>query len=161
MLHATWSEFDLTEKVWTIPPERMKAKKEHRVPLSERAMAVLDAMFKLRTENTPRALVFRGDRTGAALSNMAMNMVLRRMQRTDLTVHGFRSTFRDWVSETTGYPREVAEAALAHTLGDKVEAAYRRGDLFAKRRQLMTEWALFCFPVQSRLAAPTLDAQGP
>ena len=88
--------------------------------------------------------IFPGGKKSRPMSNMAMGMLLRRMQRSDLTVHGFRSSFRDWAAEATGYPREVAEAALAHTLTDKVEAAYRRGDLFAKRARLMEEWAAFC-----------------
>jgi len=144
VLGARWSEMDLDAKLWTVPASRMKAGREHRVPLSEPALAVLDAMAKLRTIDGLGAVVFPGGRDGMALSIMAMTMVLRRMKRGDLTVHGFRSTFRDWTAETTAFPREVAEAALAHTLGDKVEAAYRRGDLFNKRRHLMDDWADFC-----------------
>ena len=95
-------------------------------------------------QDAERPFVFPGAKAGRPLSNMALAMVLRRMARADLTVHGFRSTFRDWTAETAGYPRDVAEAALAHTLRDKTEAAYRRGDLFDKRRRLMAEWAAFC-----------------
>jgi integrase len=137
---AKWSEIDLQAAVWTIPAERMKAATEHRVPLSAPALSLLRTLAK-----TPESeWVFPGGRKGKPLSNMAFLELLRRMDRGDLTAHGFRSTFRDWTGETTGYPRDVAEAALAHTLKDKVEAAYRRGDLMEKRRALMAEWARFC-----------------
>lgn len=139
---ARWSEFDVEQKVWTVPGERMKSGREHRVPLSSAALAILEAMKPLRDERQP--FVFPGARRGKPLSNMAMLAVLKRMKRTDLTTHGFRSTFRDWASETTGHPSEVVEMALAHIVSDKVEAAYRRGDLFQKRRDLMAEWAVFC-----------------
>jgi integrase len=143
VLEARWSEIDLADAVWTIPGYRMKAGREHRVPLSGPALAVLQGLLPLR--NTEAGdWIFPGARKGRPLSNMAMEMLLRRMGRDELTVHGFRSTFRDWTAETTGYPREVAEAALAHTLRDKTEAAYRRGDLFDKRRKLMDDWAAFC-----------------
>lgn len=131
---------DLAARLWTVPAERMKAGKEHRVPLSDAAVAVITEMARLRQGD----YVFPGARVGQPLSNMALLMTLRRMERADLTAHGFRSTFRDWCAERTGFPAEVAEMALAHTVGDKVEAAYRRGDLFAKRRQLMEAWAKFC-----------------
>ncbi len=144
VLGARWGEVDMLAKVWTVPAARMKAGREHRVPLAAPALAVLSAMAKLRTVGSPDVHVFPGARPGRPLSIMAMAMVLRRMERGDLTVHGFRSTFRDWCAETTSYPAEVAEAALAHALADKVEAAYRRGDLFDKRRRLMDEWAAFC-----------------
>jgi integrase len=144
VLGARWSEIDLVETVWTVAGERMKAGREHRVPLSAEALAVLTEVAKLRTGKGD-AYVFPGQRAGKPLSSMAMAMLLRRMGRgNDLTVHGFRSTFRDWCSEATSYDRETAEAALAHTLRDKVEAAYRRGDLFEKRRRLMSDWARFC-----------------
>ena len=141
---ATWGEIDLTEKVWTIPAERMKGAREHRVPLSTGALAVLTEAAKLRSDPAPDALVFPGAKAGKPLSNMALLMLLRRMERGDLTAHGFRSTFRDWCGESTNHPREVAEQALAHTLSDKVEAAYRRGDMMEKRRRLMEDWAGFC-----------------
>ncbi len=144
VLGAQWGEIDLAAKIWTVPAARMKAGRVHRVPLSEPALAVLANMQKLRTVDGPDAVIFPGGRASKPLSIMAMTMVLRRMKRGDVTVHGFRSTFRDWSAEETHYPREVAEAALAHTLGNKVEAAYRRGDLFEKRRRLMDDWALFC-----------------
>ncbi len=124
-----WREVDFDARVWTVPANRMKAKREHRAPLSAPALALLRMLGP-----KPAGPVF-------ALSNMALLMTLRRMGRGDLTAHGFRSTFRDWAAERTAFPREVAEAALAHAVGDKVEAAYRRGDLFDKRRKLMDAWA--------------------
>jgi integrase len=144
-LLARWGEVDLGNRVWTIPAERMKARREHRVPLAPAAIALLEALAPGDVED----FVFRGGGELAApigkpLSNMAALMLLRRMGRGDLTVHGFRSTFRDWAAERTNFPAEVAEMALAHTIADKVEAAYRRGDLFDKRRQLMEAWARFC-----------------
>jgi integrase len=141
---ATWSEIDLNEALWTIPGKRMKAGREHRVPLSDAALAVLAEAAKLRTKNDQDGPVFPGGKGGKPLSNMALLMLLRRMGRSDLTAHGFRSTFRDWCAEATNYPREVAEAALAHALRDKTEAACQRGGMMEKRRQLMTEWAAFC-----------------
>ena len=111
------------------------------MPLSDEAVAILNEMLKIRQ---PGDFVFPGGRAGRPISNMAMAMSLRRMGRGDLTVHGFRSTFRDWAAELTGFPSEVAQMALAHTVSDKVEAAYRRGDLFKKRRQLMDSWARYC-----------------
>jgi integrase len=140
VLGATWAEIDLDAQVWTIPADRMKAGKEHRIPLSAPAVAIL---HKLEPP-TPGPFVFPGAKAGKPLSTMALLMTLRRMNRADLTAHGFRSTFRDWAAERTNYPREVAEQALAHSLPDKVEAAYRRGDLFEKRRRLMDDWAIFC-----------------
>lgn len=139
VIGAKWSEIDLKERVWTIPAERMKAGKEHRVPFSARTLAILKSMKALGSGE----YVFPG-LNNKALSNMALLMLLRRMGREDITAHGFRSTFRDWAAERTNFPAEVAEMALAHAVGDKVEAAYRRGDLFAKRRELMTAWAKAC-----------------
>ncbi len=138
-----WSEIEFGTGVWTVPATRMKAHREHRVPLSDTAVQLLRRLLPLRN---PKAgdWLFPGGKAGRPLSNMAMTAVLRRMERGDLTVHGFRSTFRDWAAERTNYAREVAEAALAHTLADKVEAAYRRSDLFEKRRRLMDDWASFC-----------------
>lgn len=140
VLGARWDEIDLQARVWIIPGERMKAAREHRVPLSEAALSVLERMQSVREGD----LVFPGQRRGKPLSNMVLLMLLRRMDRGDLTAHGFRSTFRDWAAERTPFPGEVAEAALAHTVSSKVEAAYRRGDLFEKRRRLMDAWATFC-----------------
>jgi len=136
---ARWDEFDLEQGIWTVPAARMKAGREHRVPLSARAKAILDEMGRNRTAS----FVFPGLKGDRPLSTMALEMVLRRM-KIDATVHGFRSAFRDWAAEQTSAPREVAEAALAHTLQDKVEAAYRRSDLFEKRRLLMEQWAQHC-----------------
>lgn len=142
VIGARWSEFDLTEKVWTVPGARMKAGREHRVPLCDAALEVLHELAK--AGNAPGAYVFPGQRSGKPLSNMAMTALLRRMKRGDITVHGFRSTFRDWCAEATNTPRELAEAALAHTLKDKTEAAYQRGDLLERRRRLMEDWAAWC-----------------
>jgi integrase len=136
---AHWDEFNLAERLWVVPAERMKAGKEHRVPLSDAALTIIERMAESRAGD----VVFPGGK-GAALSNMGMTMLLRRMGRGDITVHGFRSTFSDWCSERTNFSAEVREMALAHAVGDKVEAAYRRGDLFPKRRQLMAAWAKFC-----------------
>jgi integrase len=150
VLNATWGELDAERRIWTISAERMKAAREHRVPLSDRARAIILEMVKLRAGATPAgafpagAFVFAAGPSGAAYSNTALLMLLRRMGRADLTAHGFRSTFRDWAAERTNYPREVCEQALAHAIGDKVEAAYRRGDLFEKRRRLMQAWARWC-----------------
>jgi integrase len=148
VLGARWSEIDLGAKIWTIPAERMKARREHRVPLSRQTLAILEEMKSLHSSNgnsETLGFVFPGaKRGGAPLSNMAFLMLLRRMERDNLTAHGFRSTFRDWAAERTSFPAEVAEMALAHAVGDKVEAAYRRGDLFEKRRRLMEAWAAFC-----------------
>jgi integrase len=140
VLGARWEEMNIQDKVWVVPPSRMKAAREHRVPLSRAAVAVLRGVQGLQHAD----LVFPGHRRGKPLSNMSMLMMLRRIGRGDLTAHGFRSTFRDWAAERTNFPREVAEAALAHVVGDKVEAAYRRGDLFQKRRRLMDAWAAHC-----------------
>ena len=136
---ARWQEIDLEEAIWIVPADRIKAGKEHRVPLSAPAVAIAKSMSKTRQSE----FIFPGGRRERPLSNMAMAGVLKRMGRDDITVHGFRSSFRDWAAEQTNYPREVAEMALAHAVGDKVEAAYRRGDLFDKRRRLMTEWAKY------------------
>ena len=141
-INAEWREFDLNAKVWTIPAERMKAGKEHVVPLSDGALRILSAMRDL----SESAFVFAG-RKGAPLSNMAGLQLLKRMGRADLTVHGFRSTFRDWAGESTAHPREVIEHALAHQLKDRAEAAYQRGSLFEKRRVLMADWAVYCSTV--------------
>ncbi len=139
VIGARWSEFDFAEKTWTVPASRMKTSKEHRVPLSPHALSIVKALRK----QVQSDFVFPGLHAGKPLSNMAMLELLKRMKREALTVHGFRSTFRDWVGETTNYPREVAEAALAHTIKDKAEAAYARGDLFAKRRHLFEDWAKY------------------
>jgi integrase len=139
-LGATWAEVDLEKAIWTVPAERMKAGKEHRIPLSPRAVEILEAVKPLG-----KASLFPAER-GGKLSTMAMAMLLRRM-KVDCTVHGFRSGFRDWAAECTGYAHEVCEMALAHVIGNKSEAAYRRGDLFDKRRRLMADWAAYCASV--------------
>ena len=136
---SRWSEFDLEARSWTVPAERMKAGVRHRVALSDAAVDVLARAKLLKGE-----YVFPGGKPEKPLSNMAMLALLKRMGRDDLTVHGFRSTFRDWVAEGTHHPAELAEAALAHTVRDKVLAAYQRGDLFEKRRTLMADWAAHC-----------------
>lgn len=148
VLGAKWCEIDLEGGVWTIPANRMKAQREHRVPLSDAALAILRVMEPPGAKN-PDSYVFPGQKPGAPLSQMSMAMLLRRMNRTDITVHGFRSSFRDWCEEATSTPHTVSEAALAHTIGDKVQAAYRRGDLFRKRAELMESWAAFCGSVEA------------
>ena len=135
---VTWSEIDLEARVWTIPSDRMKAGKEHRVPLSESAIRIIQRQPRLASSE----LVFAAPR-GGQLSDMTLSAVMRRMN-VDAVPHGFRSTFRDWISERTSYPRDLAEQALAHTLENKVEAAYRRGDALEKRRELMQAWDDFC-----------------
>ena len=140
VLRAQWEEFDLDRAVWTIPANRMKAGREHRVPLSKRALKIVQA----RDEDRGNDFVFGGQKAGKPLSVMALEMVLRRMKIDEVTVHGFRSAFRDWAAECTNFSNEVCEAALAHVIKDKAEAAYRRGDLFDKRRKLMEAWAAYC-----------------
>ena len=140
VIGARWSEIDMKNGVWTIPGDRMKAGLEHRVPLSDQTLAVLRSMEAQKVND----IVFSGQKRGRALSNMALLMMLRRMGRADITAHGFRSTFRDWAAECTTVAPEVAEAALAHVVGNKVEAAYRRTDLFEKRRLLMQQWGCYC-----------------
>ncbi len=135
---ATWSEIDIRGKMWTIPASRMKAGKEHRVPLSSAAMKLLESLAVTESE-----LVFSSPR-GGMLSDMTLTGVLRRM-KVNVTAHGFRSTFRDWVAESTTFPNEVAEMALAHTISNKSEASYRRGDLFEKRAVMMEEWSRFVY----------------
>ena len=139
VLGALWPEFDLEAAVWTVPPDRMKAGREHRVPLSTAAIEVLHKLHEARTDG----FVFPGAKRGTSLSNTVMLMTLRRL-KVDVTVHGFRSSFRDWAAEATIFPHEVCEMALAHTIANKAEAAYRRGDLFEKRRSLMQAWAEYC-----------------
>jgi integrase len=136
---ARWPEIDLARRLWTVPATRMKGKREHRVPLSDRSIAILEEMATTRQSE----FVFPGAKAGKPLSTMAFDMTLRRMQ-VDVTTHGFRSTFRDWASERTGFAHEVCEMALAHVIPNASEAAYRRGDLLEKRRELMAAWANFC-----------------
>lgn len=141
-LGARWDEIDLKARMWTIPAHRIKGGRAHRVPLSVRAITILKEMAEIRQNE----FVFPGAKQGRPLSQMACLMLLRRMEYGHVTVHGFRSSFRDWASEMTDFQREVAEAALAHVVGDKVEAAYLRGDMLEKRRQLMGTWESYCAP---------------
>lgn len=136
---ATWAEIDLPGRIWTVPAERMKAGKEHRVPLSDEAVKLLEALPRIVGND----YVFPAPR-GGQLSDMSLTAVLKRMERGGLTQHGFRSTFRDWAGETTNHPREVIEHALAHQLKDKAERAYQRGTLWPKRVHLMADWANYC-----------------
>ena len=153
---ADWGEVDLAKKVWVVPAERMKAKREHRIPLSQPAIAILEEMRERwqavearrwrgkRSADAPvepSGPVFFGQKAGKGLSNMAMLKVIKKLGHAGLTTHGFRSTFSDWASETTNYPTEMVEMALAHVIASKVEAAYRRGDMFAKRHAMMADWA--------------------
>lgn len=139
VLDATWDEIDLDDALWTIPAERMKMRDPHQVPLSDRAVAILRELHEVRVSN----YVFPGQRPNKPLSDSSLLMLLLRMNVKDVTVHGFRSTFRDWAGDRTDFPREVAEAALAHKVGG-VEGAYRRGTALEKRRQLMAAWADYC-----------------
>ena len=141
VLGMRWSEVDLEKKVWTVPAHRMKAGREHRVPLSERAVAILKPLAEIKTGD----FVFPGQRKNRPLSDRAMRMMLRRM-KADGTVHGFRSSFRDWAGNESHFPREVVETALAHVVGDAAEQAYRRSDALEKRRKLMEAWASYCEP---------------
>jgi integrase len=140
VLGAAWSEIDFETKIWTVRADRMKGGRDHKVPLSNSAVAVLERVHSVRQNQ----YIFPGDRERRPLSNMAMDMLLRRMGYNEITVHGFRSTFRTWAAEKTNFQREVAEAALAHAKGDKLEAIYERGDFFDKRRRMMDAWAKFC-----------------
>jgi integrase len=140
VLGARWDEFDLERVVWTVPAHRMKGGREHRVPLSGRALTIVKALHEADGDE----FVFAGHKPRKPLSGMALGSVLRRMKIDDATVHGFRSAFRDWAAECINFTNEVCEAALAHAVTNKVEAAYRRGDLFEKRRKLMDAWAAFC-----------------
>jgi integrase len=141
---ACWDEIDFDNRLWIVPAARMKMEREHRVPLSDAAINLLTNLPRLDVET----LIFPSSKRDTPLSDMTLTAVLRRMGRNDITVHGFRSTFRDWVAESTNYPGDMAEMALAHAVGDKVEAAYRRGDMLKKRFRLMNDWAKFCATVR-------------
>lgn len=144
---ATWNEIDLDAALWTVPPDRMKSRRAHRVPLSDRAVEILRTVLPLRTaDDDGSSLIFPGTRRGAALSDMTLTATMRRHGAGAFTPHGFRSSFRDWAGDATSFPREVAEAALAHVVGDATEAAYRRGDALDKRRKLMQAWANYIEP---------------
>ena len=156
VMGANWAEIDIDKALWTIPAERMKTDVEHRVPLSTSVIALLERMREVSSSE----FVFPGAKAGKSLSNMAFLELLKRMGRGDLTAHGFRSTFRDWAAERTAFPREVAEMALAHTIGDKVEAAYRRGDLFEKRQKMMDAWDDYCGTVYEDGAGKVVPIKG-
>lgn len=136
---ATWPEVNLPKALWTVPADRIKAGREHRIPLPRRAVEILEGMAEFKS-----AHIFPGGKKGKPLSENAMLAVLKRMKRSDVTAHGFRSTFKDWATERTNYPNEMSEMALAHAVGDKTERAYRRGDLYEKRARMMADWARFC-----------------
>ena len=156
-IEARWSEIDTVEKRWTIPAARMKAAKEHTIPLSDAALAVLQ---RLKAETKEGEFVFPGGKKNTPLSNMACLALLKRMGRSDLTVHGFRSSFRDWAGESTAHPREVIEHAMAHQLPDKAEAAYARGSLLERRRVLMADWAQYCAqPAATGVVVPLQSAK--
>jgi integrase len=150
VLGARWREINISDRIWSIPGERMKAGREHRVPLSDAAMAILEMVAAIRQND----LVFPGINVGRLLAHDVMSRELHRLGSQE-TVHGFRSAFRDWAAETTAYPSEVAEQALGHAVGSAVERAYRRTDLFNRRRRLMDEWARFCeLPVPTGEVVP-------
>jgi integrase len=138
--NATWAEIDPANRMWTIPANRMKGGREHRVPLSDDAVAVLKSMQEIRHSD----YIFPGMHEGRPVGARTIADIVKELAGREITIHGFRSTFRDWASERTNFPREVAEMALAHTIPSAVEAAYRRGDLFEKRRRLMDSWAAYC-----------------
>ena len=148
-LGAKWSEINLEKKLWTIPKERMKSGEEHDVPLSSRALEILAVAAEIRTGE----YVFPGRNSKRPLSNMVFLMLLRRTGRGDLTAHGFRSSFRDWAGDKTTFPRDVAEMALAHAVGDKTERAYRREKARDKRRKLIDAWAAYCVRDGSNVVA--------
>jgi len=139
--NAKWTEFDFDKRIWTIPAINTKTNKEHKIYLNDKLLSILEQVKKIKAGE----YVFSGRKPNKPLSDMAMLMLIRRMKYEDITTHGFRSSFRDWAAEQTNFAREVAEASLAHAIGDKVEAAYRRGDLFEKRQQLMEAWAKHCY----------------
>jgi integrase len=154
VIGARWSEIDLLDEIWIVPASRMKAHREHRVPLSPRALTILREIQAAPSGTSNNASVFPGGKAGKPLSNMAFLMLLRRMGRADLTAHGFRATFKTWASERTSFQNEIIEASLAHITGGKVGQAYMRGDLFEKRRRLMQQWATYC------TAEPTVEQRG-
>jgi integrase len=155
LLGMRWPEIDLEKKIWTVPANRMKAGREHRVPLSPRPVAILRQLETMKTSE----FVFPGQARHKPLSNMAMEMMLRRMKIDDATMHGFRSSFRDWAGNVSSFPREVVETALAHVIGDKAEQAYRRSDALDKRRKLMDAWANYCASSASSVATFNTSSQ--
>jgi integrase len=155
VINAVWDEIDLKARTWTIPASRMKAHREHRVPLSDAALELLAALPR----EAPNPYIFIGARKDC-LQALAMPRVLARMGRRDIVVHGFRSTFRDWAAEVTSTPNHVVEQALAHTIGNAVEAAYRRGDLLAKRTRLMADWARYCTTAPTKADTKVVPMRG-
>jgi integrase len=153
---ARWSEIELDRAEWNIPAARMKTGETHRVPLSEAALAILREMAALKDGS---GLVFIGQRKSVPMSDMTLTAVLRRMGKGDLTAHGFRSTFRDWAAEATAHPNHVVEQALAHAISSAVEGAYRRGDLIAKRRALMDDWAAYLAKPPAKVVRPRFGQQ--
>jgi integrase len=156
ILGMRWDEVDLNKRIWTVPAGRMKAERDHRVPLSQRATDILVSL----SEGRSGGFVFPGQRRDKSLSKEAMQMVLRRMKIKDATVHGFRSSFRDWAGNETGYPRELIETALAHVIGNQAEQAYRRSDALEKRRDLMEAWANYCEPRSQGNIIPLVARDG-
>ncbi|MEE8555152.1 MAG: integrase arm-type DNA-binding domain-containing protein [bacterium] len=144
IIGARWNEVNIGDALWTVPAERVKSGREHRVSLSPAALTIINAMQEVRATERGDGFVFPGGKRGWPLSNTALRAVLKRLRRSDVTVHGFRSTFRDWVAEQTNYAREIPEMALGHAVGNETEKAYLRTDLFERRRHLMHEWARFC-----------------
>lgn len=157
VIGARWCEINLLDKIWTVPAARMKARREHRVPLSTRAVAILSEMQAARKNNDASTFIFPGPKPGRPLSDMSLLMLLRRMELDDLTVHGFRATFKTWASERTSFHNETIEAALAHIVGDETEQAYQRSDLFEKRRRLMQQWTTFCISAPVQTAASNIE----
>jgi integrase len=155
VLGATWNEIDLTNALWTVPAHRMKAAEEHVVPLSKDALSLLERLSEVKVSE----FVFPGQKTDRPLSPMSLAMVLRRMQIKDATPHGFRSAARDWIGDQTSFPREIAEAALAHKVGNAVEQAYRRGKAIEKRRALMEAWAQYCSNMAGGEVVPIAGAR--
>jgi integrase len=164
VIGARWAEIDLAAKTWTVPAARMKAAKEHRVPLCDAALRVLDVVRPLALVHIGKpaanSQVFPGQRLALPMDSSVLLKLLERMGRGDITTHGFRSSFRDWAAERTAFPREVVEMALAHAIESRVEAAYRRGDLFEKRRRLMAAWARFCGDTPEEDAVTPLPVAG-
>jgi integrase len=154
IMGARWEEIDFAAKIWTVPAVRMKAGQVHRVPLCERVLAILEEMGRAGRDG----FIFPGERRDQPLSEMGLEGLMRRMGAKPFTVHGFRSSFRDWAGERTSFPREIAEAALAHTIGNTVEQAYRRGDALERRRELMQAWAQFCEPEKASNVVPLRKA---
>jgi integrase len=156
VIGARWSEINLTNRVWIVPGERMKSGREHRVPLSDATLAIVEKMQAIRLDDR----LFPSTKPGARISYLPLDLALKKACSEKVTMHGFRSSFRDWCAEQTAFPAEVAELALAHQVGTKVEQAYMRSDLFQKRRQLAEAWAKFCsMPVRAAGGVVPIRAQ--